>query len=286
MKKLLYTIVAVFVLALPAQGAAATISISIKSTGFSPKTVTINQSDTVKWTNNDKVNHQLVANNGVFASPILKPGQTYSFTFNTAGTVNYHDALHPTLTGKITIKGPPPSVTVGVSVPIITYGGQTTIAGTVSNAKANEPVLILAQPYGSSVQQIATLMTGANGVFSYNTSPTMYTTYSVKWKTATSQNVVVQVRPKMTLSRNGSRLVAHVTATPSFAGRWIYLQRHSSFGQWVTMNKYRLGPNSGRIFKAPHRIGKTYYRVYMTTNQAGTGYLESWSNSVKVRFRR
>jgi plastocyanin len=149
MRKLLYAIVAVFVLALPAQSAAATISVSIKSTGFSPKTVTINQSDAVKWTNTDKVNHQLVANNGVFASPILRPGQTYSFTFNTAGTVRYHDALKPTLTGTITIKGPPPSVTVGVSVPIITYGAQTTIAGTVSSQKANEPVLVLAQPYGS-----------------------------------------------------------------------------------------------------------------------------------------
>jgi hypothetical protein len=77
-----------------------------------------------------------------------------------------------------------------------------------------------------------------------------------------------------------------VTATASHAGRFIYLQRRSAIGQWVTVEKLKLGPLSGRIFKAPHRKGTFIYRVYMTTNQAGTGYLDSWSNAVKVRFRR
>jgi len=54
----------------------------------------------------------------------------------------------------------------------------------------------------------------------------------------------------------------------------------------VTVQKLKLGPNSGRIFKAPHVKGTFTYRVYITTNQAGTGYLDSWSNSVQVHFRR
>ena len=287
MKKLLYPIVAAFVLALPAPSNAAVIAIKISATGFTPKTVTINQNDAVKWTNADKVNHQLVANNGAFASGILKPGETYSFTFTTAGKFGYHDALHPSLTGTIYVKGPPPSVTVAVSVPIISYGDQTTISGAVSSAKANEAVLVLAQPYGSSAQQIATLMTGASGTFAYTTQPTILTTYTVKWKTATSQTVTVQVRPKLTLNRTtATRLFAKITATPSFAGRTIYLQRRSKFGQWVTVEKLKLGPLSGRSFKAPHHKGRFTYRVYMTTNQAGAGYLDTWSNTVSVRYRR
>jgi plastocyanin len=286
MKKLLVPLLAVFSLALPASGVAATVAVKITATGFTPKTVTIDQSDTVKWTNDDKVNHQLVANDGAFASPILRPGQTFSFTFNTAGTIHYHDALKPTFTGTVTIKGPPPSVTLGVSAPIVVYGEQTTISGSVSSGKADEPVLILAQPYGSSTQQIATLLTGAGGAFSYTASPTILTSYSAKWKLASSQTVTVQVRPRMTLSRNGARLVAKVTGSPSFAGRSIYLQRRSTFGQWVTVQKLRLGPLAGRIFKAPHKKGTFTYRVYMTTNQAGTGYLDTWSNSVRIRERR
>jgi plastocyanin len=286
MKKLLYPIVAVFVLALPAPSVAATISIKATATGFTPKTVTINQSDSVKWTNVDKVNHQIVANNGAFASGILKPGETYSFTFSTAGKYGYHDALHPAFTGTITVNGPPPSIAVGVSAPIITYGDQITIAGTVSSAKAGESVVMLAQPFGSSVQQVATLVTSAGGVFTYTAGPTILTSYSVKWKTATSQTVTVQIRPRLTLAHtSATRLFARVTATPSFAGHSIYVQRRSQFGQWVTVEKLKLGPLSGRSFKAPHRKGRFTYRVYMTTNQAGAGYLDTWSKSVLVRYR-
>ena len=85
---------------------------------------------------------------------------------------------------------------------------------------------------------------------------------------------------------SATRLFAKLSATTSFANRFIYLQRRSNFGQWVTVQKLRLGPNSGRIFTAPHKKGTFTYRVYMTTNQAGTGYLETWSNSVRVRYRR
>jgi plastocyanin len=286
MRKLLFPIAAVLALVLPAPGLAATIDVKIIATGFTPQTVTINQGDTIKWTNADKVNHQLVANNGAFASAIIRPGLTYSFTFNTPGKINYHDALHPALTGTITIKGPPPSLTLGVASPIVFYGDQTTITGAVSNGKANEAVMILAQPFGSSAQLIATLMTGTGGSFAYTTSPTLLTAYSAKWKTTSSQTVTVQVRPRLTLTRNSTRLFAKVAATPSYAGRFIYLQRRSSFGQWVTVDKLKLGPLSGRIFKAPHHKGTFIYRVYITTNQAGTGYLDSWSNSVRVRFRR
>jgi hypothetical protein len=109
----------------------------------------------------------------------------------------------------------------------------------------------------------------------------------VKWKTATSQTVTVQVRPKLTLTRSSKwRFYAKVAATPSFAGRAIYFQRHSQFGQWVTISKLKLGPLSGRIFNVPHRKGATIYRVYMTTNQAGLGYLDTWSNSARVHFSK
>ena len=110
----------------------------------------------------------------------------------------------------------------------------------------------------------------------------MFTTYSVRWKSVTSQTVTVQVRPKLTLTRtSATRLFAKFSATPSFAGRTIYLQRRSKFGQWVTGREAQARSELGRIFTAPHVKGTTTYRVYMTTNQAGTGYLETWSNTVE-----
>src|ERR1051326_4138921 len=76
-------------------GAATTKAVSIFSSGFSPKSVTITEGDTVTWVNRDTVNHQVLADRGQFVSPILKPRQTYSFTFNAAGTYGYKDELHP-----------------------------------------------------------------------------------------------------------------------------------------------------------------------------------------------
>src|SRR5438105_14879510 len=81
------------VVAAPAQ--AATVNVKITKAGFSPSSVRINFGDTVKWTNSDSVNHQIVADNGSFASPIMKPKATYSFTFKTAGRFPYHDAIRP-----------------------------------------------------------------------------------------------------------------------------------------------------------------------------------------------
>ena len=78
---------------------AATITVQIKSGGFSPAAITINHGDRVTWHNADTTDHQVVADDGSFASPILRAGQSWAETFSIAGTFKYHDALHPRLTG-------------------------------------------------------------------------------------------------------------------------------------------------------------------------------------------
>ncbi len=284
MRKFIYAVVATLALALPVNGLAATIAVKINATAFSPKTVTINFGDTVKWTNADTVNRQLVADSGAFASPILKPGQSYSFTFKTPGTFNYHDALKPSVKGTITVKGPPPSVTLGAGSPILVYGQETTITGTVSNGQANESVVVNSRPYGSTtVQQVATVLTGAGGGFSVTVKPTILTTYTATWKTASSQEVSVQVRPKLSLLPYESRFRGSVTGPVSYAGHSIYLQRRSPFGQWITVAQYKLGQLSGKIFSMPRLKGTFVYRVYLSVDQAGPGYLDGWSGTQKIR---
>ena len=60
------------VFAAPASTApTATATVQITKTGFTPASVTINANDSVTWHNADTVNHQVVANGGQFASPIL-----------------------------------------------------------------------------------------------------------------------------------------------------------------------------------------------------------------------
>ena len=86
--------------------------VAIKPDGFSPVTRTIQTGDAIRWRNDDTVNHQVVADNGHFASPVLRPRQTYQRTFNTAGTFRYRDALEPAERGTIIVRGPAPSVSI------------------------------------------------------------------------------------------------------------------------------------------------------------------------------
>ena len=91
------TVGACAALALAAVALAATTRVvAIKQAGFQPETVTIQTGDSIRWRNDDTVNHQVVADNGHFASPIIRPGQRWARTFTTAGTYRYRDALEPT----------------------------------------------------------------------------------------------------------------------------------------------------------------------------------------------
>jgi plastocyanin len=273
------------VVATPAQ--AATINVRITKSGFSPSSVRINFGDTVRWTNADTANHQIVADNGSFASPILKPKQTYSFAFKTAGRFPYHDAIKPSLKGVVRVNGPPPSLTFGATQPIVVYGTQTVLNGVVSNKKSGETVTLFYQPYGqTSPIQLAVVQTGSGGGFSYTATPTIYTSYFAQWKNTKSQQAVVQVKPKMTFTPKGRRFYTTVSAADhSWSGHFVYLQRLSRFGQWITTLKLKLGPKSARLFRVPRRRGLTVYRVYMTVNQAGVGYLDSHSGTQKLRRR-
>jgi plastocyanin len=287
MRRLAALAAAFTALAVAAPAQAATVDVKIKKTGFSPSSVRIDFGDAVKWTNSDTTNHQVVADNGSFASPILKPGTSFSFTFKTAGRFPYHDAIHPAFKGVVRVNGPPPSLTFGATEPIVVYGTQTTLNGTVSDKRAGETVTILFQPYGqTSPIQLAVVQTTTGGVFGFTTTPTIYTAYWATWRKATSQQAVVQVKPKITFMPRGSRFYTTVSAAGhSWAGHFVYLQRLSRFGQWVTTLKLKLGPKSARLFQIPRRHGLTVYRVAMTVNQAGAGYLDSHSGTQKIRRR-
>ena len=128
--------------------------------------------------NADNANHQVLATKGQFVSAILKRGQKFSFTFTLAGTYALQDELHPKLTGKIVVKGPPPTLTLAASAPIVVYGTKVTLTGVVSNHAAGEQVTIYYQPYPQpNLIQRATVLTAAGGTFSFLVEPQVLTTY-------------------------------------------------------------------------------------------------------------
>jgi plastocyanin len=286
-KRLLMLTAAALVLLLPASSSAATVSVKIVPGGaFSPAKATVDSGDTVEWTNNTAVNRQIVADEGNFASSTLKPGQSYSFTFRAAGTYAYHDGLHPAVKGSVTVQGPPPAVTLDLGAPIVTYGNSTTLTGKISTGDSGETVTITSRPEGASAQQAATVTTGSGGSFSATVKPTIQTDYTATWKSTQSQTASVQVRPRVRLTHyTATKLFTRATSSISYEGHIVYLQRLTGVG-WITVKRLTLGPNSGRIFKAPHIRGYRTYRVVLTASQAGNGYMNSWSNAARVRYRR
>jgi plastocyanin len=119
------TLVAAFLLApAPATGAeaegagvaaAATVAVSVGDDFFSPESLSIASGDTVVWTNNGDDDHTATATNNAFNSGSLGPGDTFSRTFNTAGTFDYICAFHDGMTGTVTVTGttsPAPTVRI------------------------------------------------------------------------------------------------------------------------------------------------------------------------------
>jgi plastocyanin len=273
-------------LALAATAGAATISVQIKSTGFSPSGISLNHGDQVTWKNVDKADHQVVADDGSFASPILHAGQSYTATFNRAGSFRYHDSFDAKHAGRVSVKGPPPSVAFALSSPIVNYGTVVTLSGAISTGAANQSVEIDATPYGQpSAIQLVVLKTGAAGTFSYSVTPNLYTTYVARWNNTPSGPVLVQVAPKLQLiAGKHGYMKAQLTSPTSMAGKHVALQRLSAFGQWVNLANLTLGSLNGKLFKPAAYLPKgiSHIRVFLSVNQAGLGLLSAHSGTQTI----
>lgn len=283
--KLVPTAIAALAVVAPAN--AATKTVNINKDGFSPVRVTIAAGDSVKWVNKDSVNRQIVANGGQFASPVLRPGQTYTRKFDVSGTYRYHDTFKPAQSGTVVVSGPPPSISLAASAPIITFGQSVTLGGRVSSGKAGEQITVYGKPYGQlSYVQLATVLTADGGAWSYSVKPELLTTYQAQWKNLKSAEIQTAVAPKLTIKRVGAWFVAKIQMARSFRLHWVYVQRRSALGQWVNIRKVLFGTATSQRFKLRSLPrGKSRIRLFLTVNQAGVGYLASSSNTIIVRRR-
>jgi plastocyanin len=285
MKRLLLLPLAAFAaVLLVAAAGAATQTVQITKNGFTPQSITLSVGDTVTWHNADSASHQVVANDGSFASPVLQPDQTYSHTFSSAGAFRYHDAFARTHAATITVNGPAATVTLSPASRTVVYGGDTTLTGTVSNQGTNEPVTLTAQSVGKGVQSIDSTQTSSNGSFSFTVSPTIGTTYQAHWRSADSSPVTVQVSPRVGLGRSGRLYIARVTSDLSYSGHYVWLQRHYGFG-WRSVKRVYLGANSRAVFTVRTPRGHTMLRLYLPAGQAGGGYVAGLSRTIVVFHR-
>ncbi len=69
---------------------------------FFPAEVTIVKGGTVTWSQKDSDSHTVTGDG--FSSNKLSQGQTYSHTFNEAGTYDYWCTIHASMRGKVIVK--------------------------------------------------------------------------------------------------------------------------------------------------------------------------------------
>src|SRR5215207_801281 len=88
-------------------------SSSLTDTAYQPNPIQVSVGNTVTWTNNDSQPHTVTSgsngqpdnkfNSSPNFSPLLNPGQTFSFTFTQAGDYPYFCMLHPNMVGTVSV---------------------------------------------------------------------------------------------------------------------------------------------------------------------------------------
>ncbi|HXG74854.1 MAG TPA: plastocyanin/azurin family copper-binding protein [Candidatus Nitrosotenuis sp.] len=78
------------------------------SSCYLPNPVTVKTGAKVTWKNTDSAAHTVTSGkdatpDGTFDSSMVMAGKSFSYTFKTAGTYNYYCAVHPWMTGVVTV---------------------------------------------------------------------------------------------------------------------------------------------------------------------------------------
>jgi len=301
MRKLLLIPLAAAVLAIGANASTAatqaTKYVSITRTAFVPASVSVYTGDSVTWTNSDTVNHQVVSQSAGFASPILKPNETFSFTFAKLGKFAYKDALSTkTGGGTVHVVTRPTQVTASLAAntgSIVWNQSSVTLSGQLSSKAAAQTVTLNEQAVGENgAKALTTAQTDASGSYSFSVKPTVQTVYTVTWhgtNDATSAPVTVSVKPLVGLGKLRHRAHttlftyrAKATSDISYAGHYVYFQRYApAIGDWISLKRVYLGSTGAATFNVRMTtLRRNQVRVVLPDSQAGAGYLANVSRTL------
>lgn len=90
-------------LLLPGTAWAEDVTIPIRNFMFGMN-VTISPGSRVTWKNQDGEPHTVASLDGLFRSPALDEGDSYSFVFDRPGTYRYICSIHPGMKAMVTVK--------------------------------------------------------------------------------------------------------------------------------------------------------------------------------------
>jgi plastocyanin len=116
-----------------------TITVDIQDHAFDPAQLNVAPGTTVTFVNKDTEAHTATADNDLFDTGVLEPGESTWVFFRGSGTVTYHCELHPDMKG---------SIVVGEGG----GGEETTPQKQAAEEAPNEPSSDAAQPTNEAAQ--------------------------------------------------------------------------------------------------------------------------------------
>jgi plastocyanin len=272
--------------ALVALGAAAALgatrAVQITKNGFTPSSIKVEVGDTVTWYNADTRTHQVVADNGAFASPALRGGASWSYTAARAGTFRFRDTYATSHRGTLTVKPPPATLSLAPSLPTVIYGSSTQVNGVVSTHAPNLPVTLTSQAYGKSTQAVAATTTQNGGTFFFGVTPTIQTVYTAHMGTSNSAPVTVNVSPRVGLGLKGHDFVAKATSDIAYGGHYVVVQKRNARGGWYSFKRVTLGADSRAVFRVTLPKGHHVLRLVLPPSQVGAGYVQGVSRLLPI----
>ena len=82
-----------------------TVAVTMKDILFKPESVTARVGQTVRWTNEDAIEHNVKAESGAsFKSKLLSEGDTYEQKVTKPGRIDYVCTIHPSQKGSIDVQ--------------------------------------------------------------------------------------------------------------------------------------------------------------------------------------
>jgi hypothetical protein len=211
----------------------------------------------------------------------LAAGATYHYRLVASNSIG------TTVGADMSFRTAGPDVSLVTSSRTVVAGRAVRLSGRVVSGRDNEVVTVFAQRYGSgSFARAATVLTDPGGVWSVVVRPGISTVYKGTWNGTTSSTVAVGVRPAVAirvLSR--ARFATRVGAARSFAGRTVQLQRRLRGGRWQTIAHRRLSRHSTAVFRPFIPRGVTSFRIAISVNQSGPGYLAGFSRAIVLQRR-
>jgi plastocyanin len=194
-------------------------SVEIDDATMRPSDLVVSPGTGVTWVNTGRFRHTATSDTGLWDSPALASGQTFSITApQEPGAYAYHCRFHSYIRGTITVSA------IDLSQPEpVRFGGRARLRGTVPDVPAGTPVRVEMRLPGAW-QAIAEVRTDAEGRFAA-TSPALRgrTAFRAVVGTDLSPSRRAGVRALVRARLRGGLLTVRVT--PARARRDMALER-------------------------------------------------------------